>query len=67
MGDFLIDLLHLPEYLIGCRGKVGDFMDEELCRVLLNELYMRRLQDVTNAMVKDLERIKILLEQLDSE
>ncbi|MGH0680959.1 hypothetical protein ACQVPP_27810 [Bacillus luti] len=39
-------------------------MDDELCRVLLNELYMRRLQDVVNEMVKDLERMKVLLEQL---
>ncbi|GAB6688301.1 TPA: hypothetical protein QC443_005566 [Bacillus cereus] len=40
-------------------------MSEELCSVLLNELYMRRLQDVVNTMVKDLERIQVLLEQLE--
>ncbi|WJE74202.1 hypothetical protein QRE62_03515 (plasmid) [Bacillus mycoides] len=40
-------------------------MNEDLYRVLLNELYMRRLQDVVNELVQDLERMKTLLEQLD--
>ncbi|WP_259653070.1 hypothetical protein [Bacillus sp. BML-BC060] len=39
-------------------------MDEHLCRVLLHELYMRRLKDVADTLVKDLERIQVLLEQL---
>ncbi|GMB79192.1 hypothetical protein BCER1_56020 [Bacillus cereus] len=42
-------------------------MDEELCRVLLHELYLRRLQDVVNKMLGDLERMQLLLEQFDSE
>ncbi|GCF72257.1 hypothetical protein BC2903_60760 [Bacillus cereus] len=42
-------------------------MDEELCRVLLHELYLRRLQDVVNTMLGDLERMQLLLEQFDSE
>ncbi|BCC56680.1 hypothetical protein BCJMU07_p82 (plasmid) [Bacillus cereus] len=53
------------DILIDCGGKVGFIMSEELCSVLLNELYMRRLQDVVNTMVKDLERIQVLLEQLE--
>lgn len=64
---FLLDYLISRYILLGCGGKVGDFMDEELTRVLLHELYLRRLQDVVTRMVDDLERMRLLLEQLDSE
>ncbi|GAB6429072.1 hypothetical protein PDL02_26960 [Bacillus cereus group sp. LD113LC] len=42
-------------------------MTEDLYRVLLNELYMRRLQDVVNELVQDLERMRTLLEQVSSD
>jgi ABC-type microcin C transport system permease subunit YejB len=64
---FFMDLLIFPVFLLGCVGKVGFGMTEDLYRVLLNELYMRRLQDVVNELVQDLERMRTLLEQVSSD